>query len=147
MYSMSKPCSDQRCTADDVTILYGYYFPYISRKHLTTSCKYNIVLQIDKLRTRDRGAGKDEAPAVSVAPRGRPTERRPTVDETSLARNPRTITRHERRECRNCYGSGLVLEDAAYVFETGELIQAVITCPICAGDGSVSVYLYTGRHS
>jgi hypothetical protein len=69
------------------------------------------------------------------------------VDETSLARNLRTITRRERRECRSCYGSGVVVEDAVYDFETGELTQAVDTCPICAGDGNVSVYLYAGRHS
>ena len=69
------------------------------------------------------------------------------MDKTSLARNPRPITRRERRECRSCYGSSVVVEDAAYDFETGELTQAVVTCPICAGDGSVSDYLYTGRHS
>ena len=69
------------------------------------------------------------------------------MDETSLARNPRTITRRERRECRSCYGSGVVVEDAAYDFESGELTQAVVTCPVCVGDGSVSVYLFAGPYS
>ena len=48
----------------------------------------------------------------------------------------------ELRECRSCYGSGAVVEDAAYDFETGELVQAVADCPICGGAGSVSVYRY-----
>ncbi len=69
------------------------------------------------------------------------------MDETSLARNLRTITRRERRECRSCYGSGVLIKGAAHDFETGELTQVVVTCSTCAGDGSLSVYLYTGRHS
>ena len=43
----------------------------------------------------------------------------------------------EVRECRSCYGSGAVLEDAEYSAETGELVH-----PICGGVGSVSVFLY-----
>ena len=46
------------------------------------------------------------------------------------------------RECRSCYGSGFVLEDAEYTAETGELVQAICECPICEGVGSVSVFLY-----
>jgi DnaJ-class molecular chaperone len=64
------------------------------------------------------------------------------VDERSVARNPRTITSRERRECRSCYGSGVVVEDAAYDFETGELIQVIGVCPICHGAGEISVYCY-----
>ncbi len=48
----------------------------------------------------------------------------------------------EVRECRSCYGSGSVLEDAEYDPTTGELVQASCSCPICEGAGSVSVFLY-----
>jgi DnaJ-class molecular chaperone len=48
----------------------------------------------------------------------------------------------EVRECRSCYGSGSVLEDAEYNIETGELVQVICECPICEGVGSVSVFLY-----
>jgi hypothetical protein len=48
----------------------------------------------------------------------------------------------EVRECRGCYGSGSVLEDAEYRAETGELVQVICECPICGGVGSVSVFLY-----
>jgi hypothetical protein len=48
----------------------------------------------------------------------------------------------EVRRCRNCYGTGTVLEDAQYNPETGELVQVICECPICGGVGSVSVFLY-----
>ena len=48
----------------------------------------------------------------------------------------------EVRECRSCYGSGSVLEDASYDAQTGELVQTICVCPICFGRGEVSVYLY-----
>jgi hypothetical protein len=53
-----------------------------------------------------------------------------------------TDTIHERRECRSCNGFGLVLLDAEYDFETGELTQESIECFICHGGGEVSVYRY-----
>ena len=46
------------------------------------------------------------------------------------------------RECRSCYGSSCVLEDAEYNAVTGELVQVICECPICEGVGSVSVFLY-----
>jgi hypothetical protein len=48
----------------------------------------------------------------------------------------------EVRECRSCYGSGTVLEDAEYNAQTGELVQLICECPICEGVGWVSVLLY-----
>ena len=48
----------------------------------------------------------------------------------------------EVRECRSCYGSGSVLEDAKYSAQTGELVQVICECPNCGGVGSVSVFLY-----
>lgn len=48
----------------------------------------------------------------------------------------------EVRECRSCYGSGSVLEDAQYNPETGKLVQVFCECPIYGGAGSVSVFLY-----
>ena len=53
----------------------------------------------------------------------------------------------EVRECRNCYGSGSVLEDAEYSAQTGELVQVICECPICGGVGSVSVFLYAAPTS
>jgi DnaJ-class molecular chaperone len=51
----------------------------------------------------------------------------------------------ELRECRSCYGTGAVVEDASYSAETGELVQAVVTCPACKGAKVISVYVYAGR--
>jgi hypothetical protein len=53
----------------------------------------------------------------------------------------------EVRQCRSCYGSGSVLEDAEYNAGTGELVQVICECPICGGVGSVSVFLYAARSS
>ena len=64
-----------------------------------------------------------------------------TKDEAKQGR-PHTPREREVRECRSCYGSGTVLEDAEYNPETGELVQASCSCPICKGAGSVSVFLY-----
>ncbi len=71
------------------------------------------------------------------------------MDEPILARGvrPRTDTQLpleqlETRECRSCCGEGTVVEDATYDVRSGELVQVMITCPTCQGEGSVSVYLY-----
>jgi DnaJ-class molecular chaperone len=67
------------------------------------------------------------------------------MSEQSLARPARSGSREERREdrpCHSCYGSGTVIQDATYDFETGELIQALGACPICRGAGEISVYRY-----
>jgi len=67
------------------------------------------------------------------------------VDNESVARSapPDTHPDHESRECRSCNGFGLVLLDAEYDFESGELTQESTECPICHGGGSVSIYLYS----
>jgi DnaJ-class molecular chaperone len=46
----------------------------------------------------------------------------------------------EDRECRSCYGAGVVVEDVELM--TGEVVTEAMTCPICKGVGVVSVYLY-----
>jgi hypothetical protein len=51
------------------------------------------------------------------------------------------------RQCRSCLGTGAVVEDAAYDPVSGELVQAVATCPVCKGAKEVSVFLYSGRSS
>ena len=53
----------------------------------------------------------------------------------------------EMRECRSCYGSGSVVEDATYDPTTGELVQEITDCPICRGAKVVSVFLYPRRPS
>ena len=67
------------------------------------------------------------------------------MSEQSLARSARSGSGEERREdrpCHSCYGSGAVVQDATYDFETGELTQAIGVCPICRGAGDISVYCY-----
>ena len=66
------------------------------------------------------------------------------MDNESVARSapPDTHPDRERRECRSCNGFGLVILDAAYDFESGELTQESIECFICHGSGQISVYLY-----
>jgi hypothetical protein len=51
------------------------------------------------------------------------------------ARGPR-----EERECRSCYGAGVIVEDVE--LKTGEKVAQPATCFICRGAGVVSVYLY-----
>ena len=48
----------------------------------------------------------------------------------------------ESRPCRSCFGAGEVLIDADYNPSTGELIQYLGPCSICAGRGTVTVMLY-----
>jgi hypothetical protein len=70
------------------------------------------------------------------------------LTDPSLARPPGEITASEHREtgeCRSCFGSGVVVQDAEYCAETGELVQTVVDCPVCGGQGSVSVYVYARR--
>jgi DnaJ-class molecular chaperone len=67
------------------------------------------------------------------------------MSEQSLARLARSDSGEERREvrpCHSCYGSGTVVQDATYVFETGALIQTIGVCPICRGAGEISIYCY-----
>jgi DnaJ-class molecular chaperone len=67
------------------------------------------------------------------------------MSEQSLARPARSGTREERREdrpCHSCHGSGAVVQDATYDFETGKLLQAIGVCPICRGAGGISAYRY-----
>ena len=66
------------------------------------------------------------------------------MDEQSLARSAQPDTRPDREqtECRSCNGFGLVLLDAEYDFESGELVQESTECPVCHGSGSVRAYLY-----
>jgi DnaJ-class molecular chaperone len=67
------------------------------------------------------------------------------MSEQSLARSARSGSGEERQEdrlCYSCYGSGAVVQDATYDFETGELIQAIGVCPICRGVGETNVYCY-----
>jgi DnaJ-class molecular chaperone len=67
------------------------------------------------------------------------------MSEQSLARPAQSGSGEERREvrpCHSCYGSGTVVQDATYDFETGELIQAIGVCPICRGVGEKNVYCY-----
>ena len=67
------------------------------------------------------------------------------MSKQSLARSARSGSSEERREdrpCHSCYGSGAVVQDATYDFETGELIQTIGVCPICNGAGRISVYRY-----
>jgi DnaJ-class molecular chaperone len=67
------------------------------------------------------------------------------MSEESLARPARSGSSEERREnrpCQSCCGSGAVVQDATYDFETGELIQTIGVCPICRSAGKISVYIY-----
>ena len=67
------------------------------------------------------------------------------MSQQSLARSARSSSREERREdrpCHSCYGSGAVVQDVMYDFETGELIQTIGVCPICRGAGEINVYRY-----
>jgi DnaJ-class molecular chaperone len=67
------------------------------------------------------------------------------MSEQSLACSARSGSGEEQREdrsCHSCYGSGAVVQDVMYDFETGELIQAIGVCPNCRGAGGVSVYRY-----
>ncbi len=68
------------------------------------------------------------------------------MDNESVARSAPPNTPHEQREtraCRSCNGCGLVLLNAEYDYETGELVQESTTCFICKGAGEISVYLYS----
>ena len=68
------------------------------------------------------------------------------MDTESLAQHQRESSgERELRECRSCYGCGTVVEDVEYSYATGELVEEVMTCPICHGAGEVSVYLYPKR--
>ena len=51
-----------------------------------------------------------------------------STPDSSASRRTAT-TAHEQRECRSCNGFGLVLLDAEYDFETGELAQETIGVP------------------
>ncbi len=59
------------------------------------------------------------------------------MDERSVDQNRAT------RECRSCNGHGLVLVDAEYDFESGELAEEVAECFICKGEGVVPLFLYS----
>jgi DnaJ-class molecular chaperone len=64
------------------------------------------------------------------------------VDTDRIAHPPAREPR-EQRECRSCYGSGQVVEDVELM--TGEIVAESMTCPICQGSGTVSVYRYPKR--
>jgi hypothetical protein len=83
-----------------------------------------------------------EALAEDAAKQGRPhtPQEREAFARGFLGEEYRQEDR-EVRECRGCYGSGTVLEDARYSAQTGELVQVICECPICGGVGSVSVFL------
>jgi len=66
------------------------------------------------------------------------------LSDSSLARPPANEQRED-RPCRSCLATGSVVEDAEYDAITGELVQAVVDCPICKGAKAVSVYLYDAR--
>lgn len=51
----------------------------------------------------------------------------------------------EARECRSCYGAGMVTEDIETSYCWYEAVQS--ECPICHGSGEVSVYLYPGMRT
>jgi DnaJ-class molecular chaperone len=51
----------------------------------------------------------------------------------------------EMRECRSCYGGGMVTEDREVAYGWWEAEQLV--CPICRGSGQVLVWLYPGARS
>jgi len=63
------------------------------------------------------------------------------VDKDSLARPGREAST-QMRECRSCNGHGLVLVDAEYDFESGELVQEVCECFVCMGEGAVPLFMY-----
>ena len=82
-------------------------------------------------------------PGGVAAPRG-PAQRRHPLSEFSLP-PPAGEGNREIRECRSCYGCGTVVEDVELA--SGEVVAESMTCPICRGSGSVSVYLYPKRRS
>jgi DnaJ-class molecular chaperone len=51
----------------------------------------------------------------------------------------------EYSECRNCDGTGTVVQDAEYDSARGGLVQAVVMCPVCNGEGTISVFMYPLR--
>ena len=65
--------------------------------------------------------------------------------KSSAHRCKETTEHREVRECRSCYGCGTVVADVEYSAATGELVEEVLSCPICHGAGEVSVYLYPKR--
>jgi DnaJ-class molecular chaperone len=63
------------------------------------------------------------------------------VDNESLAQTGHQDSEEtEVRECRSCYGGGVVTDDVETSFCVYEAVQS--TCPICKGSGEVSVFLY-----
>ena len=71
------------------------------------------------------------------------------MDREILAQSgaPTTSEERETRPCRSCRATGAVIEDVSYDASSGELVQALTDCPICGGDGSVSVFLYGPRRA
>lgn len=68
------------------------------------------------------------------------------MDEPILARTgQRDSEERETRDCRSCYGGGVVTDDVETSFCQFEAVQS--TCPICHGTGEVSVWLYAFARS
>jgi DnaJ-class molecular chaperone len=67
------------------------------------------------------------------------------VDSNTIAQPAQIPEEHETRECRSCYGGGVVTEDREVAYGWWEAEQSV--CPICEGSGVVSVFLYAHARS
>jgi DnaJ-class molecular chaperone len=51
----------------------------------------------------------------------------------------------EYSECRNCDGTGTVVQDAEYDSTRGGLVPVVVMCPVCNGEGTINVFMYPPR--
>ena len=63
-----------------------------------------------------------------------------SINSSAISAQSPPGEQQEVRECRSCYGAGMVTEDIETAFGWYEAVQS--NCPICQGSGQVSVFLY-----